>query len=47
MEKPNITILIVDDTAINLQILTTIVTTEGYNILLAQSGEEALRIANE
>ncbi len=47
MEKPNITILIVDDTAINLQILTTIVTTEGYNILLAQSGEEALRVANE
>ena len=47
MEKPNITILIVDDTATNLQILTTIVTTEGYNILLAQSGEEALRIANE
>ncbi|MEA3392656.1 MAG: response regulator [Candidatus Marinimicrobia bacterium] len=47
MEKPNITILIVDDTAINLQILTTIVTTEGYNILLAQSGEETLRVANE
>ncbi|MCF7832107.1 MAG: response regulator [Candidatus Marinimicrobia bacterium] len=47
MEKPNITILIVDDTATNLQILTTIVTTEGYNILLAQSGEEALRVANE
>ncbi|MEA2077659.1 MAG: response regulator [Candidatus Marinimicrobia bacterium] len=47
MEQPNITILIVDDTAANLQILTTIVTTEGYNILLAQSGEEALRVANE
>jgi DNA-binding response OmpR family regulator/signal transduction histidine kinase len=47
METSNITILIVDDTAANLQILTTIVTTEGYNILLAQSGEEALRIANE
>jgi DNA-binding response OmpR family regulator/signal transduction histidine kinase len=47
MGKQNITILIVDDTAANLQILTTIVTTEGYNILLAQTGEEALRIANE
>ncbi len=47
MEKPNITILIVDDTVANLQILTNIVTAEGYNILLAQSGEEALRVANE
>lgn len=47
MGKQNITILIVDDTAANLQILTTIVTTEGYNILLAQTGEEAIRIANE
>ena len=47
MENPNITILIVDDTIANLQILTNIVTAEGYNILLAQSGEEALRVANE
>ena len=47
MEQPNITILIVDDTAANLQVLTSIVTAEGYNILLAQSGEEALRVANE
>lgn len=47
MEQQNITILIVDDTAANLQILTSIVTSEGYNILLAQTGEEALRIANE
>ena len=47
MEQSNITILIVDDTAANLQVLTSIVTTEGYNILLAQSGEEALRVANE
>lgn len=47
MENTNITILIVDDTAANLQVLTSIVTTEGYNILLAQSGEEALRVANE
>lgn len=47
MERQNITILIVDDTAANLQILTSIVTSEGYNILLAQSGEEALRLANE
>lgn len=47
MEQTNITILIVDDTAANLQVLTSIVTTEGYNILLAQSGEEALRVANE
>jgi DNA-binding response OmpR family regulator/signal transduction histidine kinase len=39
--------LIVDDTAANLQVLTSIVTAEGYNILLAQSGEEALRVANE
>ena len=47
MENQNITILIVDDTAANLQILTSIVTSEGYNILLAQTGEEAIRIANE
>ena len=47
MEQTNITILIVDDTAANLQVLTSIVTTEGYNIMLAQSGEEALRVANE
>ena len=47
MDQANITILIVDDTAANLQVLTSIVTTEGYSILLAQSGEEALRVANE
>lgn len=47
MDQTNITILIVDDTAANLQVLTSIVTTEGYNIILAQSGEEALRVANE
>ncbi len=47
MEKHNITILIVDDTAANLQILTSIVTSEGYNILLAQTGEEAIKIAND
>jgi PAS domain S-box-containing protein len=45
MDNSNITILIVDDTVANLQVLTTIVTLQGYNILLAQSGEEALRIA--
>ncbi|MFA6617628.1 MAG: response regulator [Candidatus Neomarinimicrobiota bacterium] len=47
MEQKNITILIVDDTAANLQILTSIVTSEGYNILLAQTGEEALHLANK
>lgn len=45
MDNTDITILIVDDTAANLQVLTSIVTTEGYNILLAQTGEEALRLA--
>ncbi|MBW6458051.1 MAG: response regulator [FCB group bacterium] len=44
MDNSNITILIVDDTVANLQVLTTIVTLQGYNILLAQSGEEALRV---
>lgn len=45
MDNSNITVLIVDDTAANLQVLTSIVTTQGYNILLAQSGEEALETA--
>ncbi|MFA6793156.1 MAG: response regulator [Candidatus Neomarinimicrobiota bacterium] len=47
MDNSNITVLIVDDTAANLQVLTSIVTTQGYNILLAQSGEEALEAANQ
>ena len=46
MENSEITILIVDDTAANLQVLTSIVTSQGYNILLAQSGSEALEAAD-
>lgn len=47
IDNKDITILIVDDTAANLQVLTSIVTTEGYNILLAQTGEEALQTAGK
>ncbi len=47
MDNSNITLLVVDDTATNLQVLTSIATGQGYNILLAQSGEEALRTAKE
>ena len=47
MDNSNITLLVVDDTATNLQVLTSIATGQGYNILLAQSGEEALQTVKE
>lgn len=42
MDRSDITVLIVDDIPQNLQIAANIIHKEGYNIILAKSGEEAL-----
>jgi len=47
MKKKDFTILCVDDHTTNLEVLSTILTKEGYKLALAQSGKEALEIVNK
>ena len=45
MERTKDRLLLVDDNMTNLQVLYQALETEGYELLVAQSGEEALEIA--
>jgi CheY-like chemotaxis protein len=44
LTKPSQTILVIDDNPINLKLLRILLTGEGYNILTASDGEEALSV---
>lgn len=47
MNTSRVTILIVEDNALNLELATDLLAAEGYLISQAQSGEEGLRLARE
>ena len=46
MNKSNITILVVDDTRYNLQILSIMLANQGYSVLEATNGTDAIELAN-